>query len=176
MLYAHFYDGNGEEFVGLTDWNEYHNLTFSPDCKVLSLIDFVIHGKTYQERKNNLRELAIDFLIADSEASGGLSYMEWGEIVHETCSRIRKGCSLLSGLKEGGLTMYQKMTDIEKQAWKIGVYEAHTQKRIVPACQSKKMMKFISEHSENFGDCIPLLIAYNNGVGVEIGVQTSFEM
>lgn len=70
----------------------------------------------------------------------------------------------------------KKMTALEEQAWKIGVREAHIQKRIVPAAQSKEMMRFISEHSQKLGDSIAWLNAYNYGVAVEIGVQTALEM
>ncbi len=70
----------------------------------------------------------------------------------------------------------QKMKGLEREAWKIGVREAHAQRRIVPAAQSKEMMQFIREHSKNNGDCIPWLNAYNNGVATEIGVQTVLEM
>lgn len=72
--------------------------------------------------------------------------------------------------------MIKNMTALEEQAWKIGVREAHTQKRIVPAFQSKDMMQFIAEHSKQVGDSIPWLNAYNYGVAVEIGVQTALEM
>lgn len=70
----------------------------------------------------------------------------------------------------------KNMTALEEQAWKIGVREAHTQKRIVPAFQSKDMMQFIAEHSKQVCDSIPWLNAYNYGVSVEIGVQTALEM
>lgn len=69
-----------------------------------------------------------------------------------------------------------KMTALEVEAWKIGVNEAHSQKRIVPAAQSVKMMNFIKRNSNKMGDSIPWLVAYNNGVATEIGVQTVLEM
>lgn len=69
-----------------------------------------------------------------------------------------------------------KMTALQEKAWKIGVAEAHTKKRIVPAAQSKKMMQLIKENSKKIDDSISLIKAYNNGVAVEIGVQTVLEM
>ena len=69
-----------------------------------------------------------------------------------------------------------KMNALEEEAWKIGVKEAHSQKRIVPAAQSVEMMNFIRRNSKKVGDCIPWLAAYNNGVAIEIGVQTVLEM
>lgn len=68
------------------------------------------------------------------------------------------------------------MTALEKEAWKIGVNEAHTKKRIVPACRSEKMMGFIKEHSKKMGDCIPWLDAYNYGVAHEINIQAVLEL
>ena len=68
------------------------------------------------------------------------------------------------------------MTMLEEEAWKIGVSEAHAQRRIVPAAQSTEMMNFIRRNSKKVGDSIPWLAAYNNGVANEIGVQTVLEM
>lgn len=47
---------------------------------VLYAIPFFVSGKTYQERKANLEQLAIDFQLADAEVSGGLSYGELADI------------------------------------------------------------------------------------------------
>ena len=69
-----------------------------------------------------------------------------------------------------------RMNTLEKEAWEIGVKEAHSQKRIVPAAQSAEMMSFIRRNSKKVGDSIPWLAAYNNGVAIEIGVQTVLEM
>ncbi len=69
-----------------------------------------------------------------------------------------------------------KMTMLEEEAWKIGVGEAHAQRRIVPAAQSVEMMEFIKRNSKKLGDSIPWIAAYNNGVAIEIGVQTVLEM
>lgn len=68
------------------------------------------------------------------------------------------------------------MNELEREAWKIGVHEAHTQKKIVPACSSEKMMQFIRDNSKKACDCIPWLEAYNYGVAVEIGVQAALEL
>lgn len=47
--------------------------TFSPDVTIRDMIPLTIGGRTYKERQNNLRELAIEVQLADD---GGLS---WGE-------------------------------------------------------------------------------------------------
>lgn len=70
----------------------------------------------------------------------------------------------------------KNMSELEQEAWKIGVHEAHTQKKIVPACRSKKMMEFIKNHSKKIGDSIPWLDAYNYGVAYEINIQAVFEL
>lgn len=67
-------------------------------------------------------------------------------------------------------------TDLEKQAYSIGMNEAHERGRIVPAAQSDRMMGFIKEHSKNLGDSIPWLKAYNRGVAAEISRQTREEL
>lgn len=69
-----------------------------------------------------------------------------------------------------------KMDELQERAWKIGVKEAHSQQKIVPACKSVEMMDFIKKHSQKVGDSIPWLEAYNHGVATEIGVQTALEM
>lgn len=68
------------------------------------------------------------------------------------------------------------MNELELEAWKIGVHEAHTQKKIVPACRSKEMMDFIQKHSKKVGESIPWLDAYNYGVAYEINIQAALEM
>lgn len=68
------------------------------------------------------------------------------------------------------------MIALQEKALKIGVAEAHTKKRIVPAVQSKKMMQLIKENSKKIGDCVSWIKAYNNGVAAEIGVQTVLEI
>ena len=47
--------------------------TFSPDVTIRDMIPLKIGGRTYKERQNRLRELAIDIQLADD---GGLSWSE----------------------------------------------------------------------------------------------------
>ena len=56
-----------------TSAEEYHAATFSPDCIIEHPHTLTIKGKSYQERRENLRNLAIDIQSADN---GGLSCME----------------------------------------------------------------------------------------------------
>ena len=66
-----------------------------------------------------------------------------------------------------------KMTNNELRAYEIGVKEANTQKRIVPACKSVKMNELMAEVKNGL---LPLIIAYDKGVAHEINRQTISEV
>ena len=51
-------------------WGDVHRATFSPDVETVSCLEFKTHGKTYKERRENLRQLAVDF--QNSESGNGL--------------------------------------------------------------------------------------------------------
>lgn len=77
MFFASYKDAFGKEHANLYfDWEKYFADTFSPECEIIQLIEFTVHGKNYRERKNSLEEIAIEFL---NNAVCGLSY---GEIYH----------------------------------------------------------------------------------------------
>ena len=77
MFFASYKDAFGKEHANLYfDWNSFHSDTFSPECEVIQLIEFTIHGRSYRERKSSLEEIAIEF---SHNAVCGLSY---GEIYH----------------------------------------------------------------------------------------------
>lgn len=62
MFYARFIDTNGQEHNELYfSWDAYHEDTFSPAVEVLDIIDFKITGKTYKERKECARNLAVAY-------------------------------------------------------------------------------------------------------------------
>lgn len=62
-------------------WEALHADTFSSDSDVLRFLSFEISGKNYQERKESLRDLAIDFqLINDGDTDVQLSMVEIGAI------------------------------------------------------------------------------------------------
>lgn len=65
------------------------------------------------------------------------------------------------------------MTTLELKAYEIGIKEANEQRRIVPACKSKKMNDLIKEVRNNLS---PLIIAYNEGVAYEICRQMRLEL
>ena len=54
-------DETNETKAYLTTYGVLHALTFPPLVNVECIIEFTIHGKTYAEKKNNLREIAIDY-------------------------------------------------------------------------------------------------------------------
>lgn len=56
------------------DWGLWFSDTFSPNTEIITQILFKITGKTYQEKKENLRNLAIEYQTSDTN---GLS---WGEV------------------------------------------------------------------------------------------------
>lgn len=59
------------------NWDLWHKDTFSPTVKIEKMILFKISGKTYAEKQENLRQLAIDFQLSDTN---GLSWGEYAEI------------------------------------------------------------------------------------------------
>ena len=65
-MFIGFYRLDNEEHFDIYYKNKYgydawHKDTFSPTCEDIAILDFKIGGKTYQERKNNLEELAKDW-------------------------------------------------------------------------------------------------------------------
>ena len=64
--YAAYIDEKGIERGMLFDSetiNRYYNVTFSPETKEVAFITFNVSGKNYQERKENVRQKAIDFQL-----------------------------------------------------------------------------------------------------------------
>lgn len=43
-------------------WSAFHEDTFSPLTKNIEVLDLVVKGKNYNERKSNLYDLAIDYI------------------------------------------------------------------------------------------------------------------
>ena len=80
MFYANFIDGEGRKqanlYYGYSKWFED---SFSPDTIVNAIIDFKIQGRTYAEKKEYCRNLAIEFQYADD---GGLSQGELCNILN----------------------------------------------------------------------------------------------
>lgn len=81
MLLAKYVDQTGKERCNLYDsFEQYHRDTFSPECVEVFALEFRIPGKTYQERKENARALAVDYSGLDCSGSPGISWGELGAI------------------------------------------------------------------------------------------------
>ena len=66
MFYAKFII-NGHEHAELYfNYDKYFSFTFSPDTRVVELIEFITHGKSYQDRKASLHDIAVQWSNADS--------------------------------------------------------------------------------------------------------------
>lgn len=80
-------------------YEEWFKDTFSPECKYETL-DFKISGKTYQERKASLEDLAKDWQLHFSNFS-----WSWGEIAEITnyFYDMAKRFGLVKEFKENGI-------------------------------------------------------------------------
>lgn len=65
-------------YYGHEGWREWHRDTFSVNSSNHEILDFKISGKTYQERKASLKDLAKDWQLHFSQFSW--SYGELAEI------------------------------------------------------------------------------------------------
>ena len=64
IYYAAYTDAEGRDHGMLFDSetiSAYYNATFSPATKEVAFIEFKVGGKTYQDRKENVRQKAIEF-------------------------------------------------------------------------------------------------------------------
>ena len=87
-------------YYGHDGWMLYHKDTFSPDTKDIDTLLFKIGGKTYEERKNNLQSLAIDY--SNNFAGLPWSYGELAEI-GDFFYRNGKKYGLLKEFHENGI-------------------------------------------------------------------------
>lgn len=77
-IFAVVRDGNGRESSALyQSWRDFHAAMFAPETDVIAVHRLTIYGRTYRQRKNSLRNLAINIQAADN---GGLSYGEIAEL------------------------------------------------------------------------------------------------
>jgi len=65
MIIGAYIDIDGQEKAKIYDlYEQFYKDTFSPETEPLFTIDFVIHGKTYAERKGYLEQMAKDYQSA----------------------------------------------------------------------------------------------------------------
>lgn len=82
-MFIGFYELEGVEHFNIyyknsLGWDLWNKETFSPLCKNEMILDFKIKGKTYQERKSSLEELAKEW--QNNFACYGWSYGELATI------------------------------------------------------------------------------------------------
>lgn len=101
MLYG-IYDLNGERHCGFYDYKTWYHETFCPDVSIKLILDLTVHGKTYAERKEDVRCKALDFqdLFAMYDVP-----MSWGECVtwSDYFTEQGKRFGLLSEFRENGI-------------------------------------------------------------------------
>lgn len=84
-------------------WEALHSDLFNPSAELCGVIEFKTHGKTYAERKENARDLAITFQGLDSEFSGaGLSQGEYATI-SDYFETVGKRYGLLEEFRENAI-------------------------------------------------------------------------
>lgn len=101
-MFIGFYRLNNKEYFNIyyknkLGYEEWRKDTFSPLCKNIEILDFKISGKTYQEKQDNLKQLAIDWQLYFSGLSW--SYSELTEISNYFYKNGRK-YGLLKEFKE----------------------------------------------------------------------------
>ena len=57
-------------------WGDVHGALFCPDVERVAVIEFKTHGKTYKERRENLRQMAIDYTTKRKSAYSDLTLWE----------------------------------------------------------------------------------------------------
>lgn len=94
------YKTNNIEYIELyTDYNKYHTDTFNPDTEIIAMIDFTIHGKTYNDRKASLEQIAINY--SNTDCSG----ISWNElaIIEQFFRRNGKRYGLMQEFTENAI-------------------------------------------------------------------------
>lgn len=81
------------------DWHPWLSDTFSPTTEIITQILFTVKGKTYNQKKAYLKDLAIDFQSADTM---GLSWGEYAEIT-SFFEKNAKRYGLVKEFKENGI-------------------------------------------------------------------------
>lgn len=100
MIFA-VYENGGEKIAEVYgSFEEYHKETFSPYYNQLFITDFVLHGRTYKEKKAAAVSLAIDLQNVLSYVS--VSWLELA-IIGDNLERIARRCGLVKEFRENGI-------------------------------------------------------------------------
>lgn len=104
-MFIGFYRLNNEEhfdiyYKNIYGYDEWRKDTFSPLVKDIECLDLKVSGNTYQERKENARELSVDWQL-------NFSSLDWsyGELatINEYFHKVGKQYGLLKEFKENGI-------------------------------------------------------------------------
>jgi len=82
-MFIGYYELDNKEYFNIyyknkDGYDTWYSDTFSPTCKNINILNFIIYGSTYKDRKEYLRELAIKWQLEFSNLSW--SYGELAEI------------------------------------------------------------------------------------------------
>ena len=100
MVYAVIMTDQERQAVLFDTWEDYHKSTFSPYSEVDYTIELGrLQGKTYQERKEDIRNKAIEY---SNNIVGGLFMSDLAQI-GEYFERYGKRYGLLTEFKENGI-------------------------------------------------------------------------
>lgn len=80
MIYCSYESHGKKDSAVYISKNALKEAFFFPDTKMLHVIEFKTHGKTYEERKESVRGLAIDFQYAYSDVPDGLTLGEYAMV------------------------------------------------------------------------------------------------
>ena len=99
MFYAKLKQDGKETGVLYEDFQDYISDTFSPAVETMVIIPFTVHGSNYAERRENVRETAIDFQAADC---GGLCMSDMAQI-YGWFEKMGKRYGLLKEFRENAI-------------------------------------------------------------------------
>lgn len=89
------YEHDGNYIGGIwPSWEAYYTETFSPDCETVFCYDFTTKGKSYKDRKEYVRNFAVDWSNVLGMMSNDFSYGEW-LIVNSEFERLGRQYGLL---------------------------------------------------------------------------------
>ena len=100
MIFAAYHDENGNERATTFDfWDQVHSFFFSPCLDPVFATDFKVTGKTYTERKENARNIAIG---VQAFFWPGLYLSEYADVENEL-ETMGKKYGLIREFRENGV-------------------------------------------------------------------------
>ncbi len=102
MIFADVKVKESDKHLGglFVDLEEVHRVYWMPLVEIVSVVDFKVTGKTYAEKQNSLRDVAIDFQNAVSDFEMFMS--EWA-IVSDWFAKMGKRYGLLREFRENAI-------------------------------------------------------------------------